>query len=109
MNFDQLLAFEAEVATPDQYGGSSVAWVERFRARGEIFQIKGQEAIRAQQLDQVTTHRIRIRHHRSQALDVHMRIVWVTNGDKVLNIIGCPDPGPRAMFREIIAQEGGAV
>lgn len=107
--YDQVLSFQKELRTPDLHGGSSIDWQTEFRCRANVEPIQGTELLRAQALEQVTTHRIRIRNHVVMPVDTDMRIVWETNGGKVLNITSCPDPGPRASVREIIAQEGGAV
>jgi SPP1 family predicted phage head-tail adaptor len=107
--FDQVLSFQAEIRTDDLHGGASVLWETQFKARANVQAIQGAELLRAQGLEQITSHRIRIRNHRIMPVDVSMRIVWETNDGKILNIISCPDPGPRATTRELIAQEGGAV
>lgn len=107
--YDQVVAFQEEIRTPDLHGGSSFIWETKFKTRAKIDAIQGTELIRAQGLEQITTHRIQIRNHAIMAVDTSMRVVWETNGGKLLNIISCPDPGPRATTREIIAQEGGAV
>lgn len=104
-----MLTFQREVRTADTMGGALVAWVPAFQTRASVMPIQGRELVNAQQLEQVTTHRITIRHHASQPVDVSMSISWDTNGGKILNIVSCPDPGPRALTRQIIAQEGGAV
>jgi SPP1 family predicted phage head-tail adaptor len=107
--YDQTLMLQREVREPDARGGGAVTWDDVFRTRANIMPLQGREMLTAQQLEQITTHRVRFRHHPSLDVDVSMRIVWETNGGKILNIVSCPDPGPRAQLREIIAQEGGAV
>lgn len=109
MNYDEILTFQREVRTADTMGGSTIAWETVFQARARVVPIRGRELVNAQQLEQVTTHRITMRHYQSQEIDVSMSIVWTTNNGKLLNIIACPDPGPRRCVRELIAQEGGAV
>lgn len=107
--YDQVLLFQKEVRTPDLHGGASFEWATEFKTRAQVMAIEGTELLRAQGLEQITTHRIRMRNHRIMPVDTSMRVLWETNGNKVLNVVSCPDPGPRANQREIIAQEGGAV
>jgi SPP1 family predicted phage head-tail adaptor len=109
LNYDQTLMIQREVRDPDTLGGAALTWEDVFRTRANIMPMQGREMLNAQQLEQITTHRVRFRHHHPLEVDVSMRIVWETNGGKILNIVSCPDPGPRASLREIIAQEGGAV
>lgn len=106
---DQQITFQAHGATDDGYGGQTDAWSDVLTVRARVRPQRAQEGDQAGQLVATAAYEITFRHRASPAIDGDMRIKWVTNGDKLLNIRETPDPGPRAMYRTVVAEEAVAI
>lgn len=107
-DLDQRIRLEAETRTPDGGGGWTISWSEIATVWARVLPISAREALRAGQLEAAGMYRVTIRNRRDISPGAAMRIVWVTNGDMVLNIRQAADPGARAQVRELVAESGVA-
>ena len=106
---DQLITFQDEQRVADDAGGSSVTWVDGATVSASVRPASRatEELQQGARLSGVALYDIWIRHPRSVAVD--QRIKWVTNDNMLLNIRSAPDPGKRAMYRKITAEQGVAM
>ena len=104
---DQQIRIEQPSRTPDSAGGATVSWTEVATVWAEVVPLSASERTAGGKIEAANMHRIRIR--RMPGLDAQMRLVWVSNGNAVLNIRGVNDPGPRAAMQELTAEMGVGV
>lgn len=104
------ISIETAAETVDDYGGRSVTWSAGARARiaAEVQAVSAQEAVDAAG-KRTATARYRITIRNRTDFDATARVIWHDRGDRVLAVVELPDPGPRATFRTLIAEEGVAV
>jgi len=69
--------------TQNDYGETNNTWSEYVKRWADVRQLRGQEALLAEQTQSRTTHRVRMRH--VSGLTSKMRIKW---GARILNING---------------------
>tara|TARA_R100001244_G_scaffold130912_1_gene103490 strand:- start:310 stop:636 length:327 start_codon:yes stop_codon:yes gene_type:complete len=100
---DQRVAIQTEARVSDGVGGYEVTWSTTATVWAMVKPVRGREQMEAQQLQASAMYRITIR---NRAVSAAQRIVW---RGLTLNIREAPDPGGRAMYREILAEEGVAV
>ncbi len=106
---DQRIQFQSHGTTDDGYGGQTDAWSDvGSPVWCRIVPKSGAEDDDGGQITAMARYTITMWHDTSVALDASMRIRWVTNGDKILNIREFPDPGERALKRMFEAEEGVA-
>lgn len=99
---DQRVIVEAETASEDPGGGQATAWVFVAEVWASVVPLSGRETVSADQLQARVSHRVTIRNRRGVAA-TH-RLKW--NGT-ILNIRSAADPGPRALYRDLLCEEGG--
>jgi len=102
---DQLIKFQYEARVADGGGGATVTWTDRHAVsvRAAIRPLSGREGLEAGQVEGRAGYRIDIPNLRSIAISD--RIVWVSNGNRVLNIRDMGDAGPRPIERTLIAED----
>lgn len=106
---DQRVTIQQESRATDDEGGAAVTWVDvatvwaSIRAKAEA---GGAEPNVGDRLQSATSFSVAIR--RRSDVTASMRIVWVTNGSKVLNILSVNDEGPRAEFQFMNCELGVA-
>lgn len=92
--------------TTDAGGGQVRVWSTVATVWAEVRPQRGTEADREGQALAVTMYWVTLR--RRSDLTADMRLVWTTNGDKVMNIRTLNEPGPRAMYQTLGAEIGVA-
>ena len=102
---DQLIRFQYESRVSDGGGGYYTDWVNRHDVafRAEIKPLGGREQIEAQQVEGRAMYRITIPNVRNILLSD--RIVWTSNGNKILNIRELGDAGSRPVERTLMAED----
>lgn len=106
---DQRIRIEGETRVPDGGGGWTISgYGEVATVWASVRPLSAREALQAGQLEAAGTYRVTIRNRRDIDPTAAMRIVWVSNGDKVLNVRQAADPGARAQYRELVAESGVA-
>lgn len=106
---DQRIRIETETRAPDGGGGWTISGYGAVATVwASVKPLTAREALQAGQLEEAGTYRVSIRNRRDIDPTAAMRIVWVTNGDKVLNVRQAIDPGARAQYREFVAEAGVA-
>lgn len=104
---DQQLKFQSESRTADGGGGAAVTWADVATVWARVVPASGREMVQADQVQATALYDVTI-HNRSD-ITPGMRALWVTNGNRALNVRDMPDPGPRAIFRTFRAEEGVAI
>jgi SPP1 family predicted phage head-tail adaptor len=107
--YDQRIRIEDEVRTPDGGGGSPVAWTpvaENPEIWAAVWAISSREQFAGGQLSGVSSYRVRIR--RRDDLTTAHRLVWLSNGDMLMNIRGIIDNGRRVDYLELLVDTGVA-
>lgn len=104
---DQRIQLQNPSEEEGEIGGQSISWADY---GPEIFaEIKPQNSVQAlavQREEARGLYRVTIPNVRALVAD--WRIVWVSNGDKLLVIRDASDPGQRAVERTLICEEAGA-
>lgn len=102
---NERIRFERESRTTDNMGGFTVDWQTLIAVdvRAEIAPLSGREVVQAQQVQGRAMYRVVIPNIRT--ILVSDRIVWRSNGDKILNIRDLSDPGVRAIERTLTAED----
>lgn len=98
------IRFERETRTEDEGGGYSETWTTVATVWAGVEPISAREQLQAGQLEESAMYRVTIR--RRSDLTAAMRVVWLTNGGKVLNLRQVPDPGPREAYMVLVAESG---
>lgn len=103
---DQRIRFEKQARTGDGGGGYTVDWQNRHAVwvRAAVEPISGREQLSAMQIEGRPMYRVTIP---NQIRDVTLedRIVWLSNGNRILNIRDLGDAGPRAIVRTLLAED----
>lgn len=105
---DQIIKFQYEGRTPDGGGGADTAWQDRYAViiRAHIVPLNGRELVQAQQLQGRAMYKVTVPNAAAlRTVQLSDRIVWVSNGDKILNIRDLGDAGTRPVERTIIAED----
>lgn len=102
-NLDQRVSIQTEVREPDGAGGYEVTWSTTATVWADVIPVSGREHVQADQLQGSAMYDVVIR---NRAIAPAQRMLW---GNIVLNIRHAPDPGARALYRTIRAEEGVAV
>ncbi len=101
------ITFQQEGTVDDGIGGQEDGWVDVFtRVSAAVRPLFGKEEENADQVQSTSRYRVIIR--RNSAIRANMRILWASNGDKVLNIVSLPDHGPRSLNMELLCEAGAA-
>ncbi len=103
---DQRLRIESQNNAADGQGGFTKGWSTVATVWAEVEPITGREGVEADRLEFALRYRITIR--TGQTFDTSARLVWTSNGNKVLNIREIHDAGGRQNFVMIIAESGVA-
>jgi SPP1 family predicted phage head-tail adaptor len=104
---DQRVTFQEETLSADGGGGGAPSWADIGTVPtvwASVVPMRASETLDAAQLEGRAIYRLTVR-NRSD-ITAGMRILWVTNGNLVLNIRALPDPGPRALYRTVEAEAG---
>lgn len=104
---DQQIRIETPSRSADPAGGATVSWTTVATVWADIAPLSASERTAGGKIEASNMYRVRIR--RLSGLDAQMRLIWVTNGNAVLNIRGLNDPGPRAAIQELTAEAGVGV
>lgn len=102
---DQLIRFQYLSRTSDGGGGYEGTWVNRHAVavRARIEPTGAGETFETEQTETRAGYSITIPNLRDiQATD---RIIWVSGGDKVLNIRDLGEAGPRPIERTLMAED----
>ena len=103
---DQRIKFQKSQPIDLPGGGTKPNYVDHAEVWASVQAITGTEVAAGGQVEASVRYRIWIYNRRD--IDPSMRLVWVTGGGQRLNIRAMPDPGARAIFRELTATEGVA-
>lgn len=104
---DQRVTIQAQTLAADGGGGGASSWADIGTVPtvwAGVEALSGREVTDAQQLEGRAMYRLTIR-NRSD-ITAAMRVLWVSNGNLVLNIRELPDPGPRALYRSLVCEAG---
>ena len=106
---DQVVTLQQESTVDDGGGGQGGGWSNVTGLTSVAAAVKpmfGSEGPQAGQVQSLDRYRVTLR--RGAALPkAKMRILWVTNANKVLNVTSAPDHGPRAVNIELHCEAGG--
>lgn len=102
---DQRIRFQYQERAEDGGGGYETTWTNRFpvAVRAAVVPVSGREQLSAMQAEGRSLYRVTIPNLR--AIELSDRILWVSNGDKVLNIRDLGDAGPRSTERTLLAED----
>lgn len=103
---DQRIRIESQNNVSDGQGGFTKGWTTVATVWAAVEPVTGKEAVEAGRLEFALRYRITIRTRLD--FDTAARLVWTSNGNKVLNIREIHDGGPRPQFLMIIAESGVA-
>lgn len=99
------IRFEQESRTPDGGGGASISWPTVATRWAAVEPLKGREQLQAMQLQASNLYRVTIRND-GLAITASMRLVWLTNGNALLNIRECPPTPKGSLYRVLVAELG---
>lgn len=102
---DQLIRFQYRARVADGGGGYDATWTNRHAVtvRAQIEPHGGGETFETEQAEGRTGYSITIPNLRD--IQLSDRIVWVSGGDKVLNIRDLGERGPRPLERTLLAED----
>lgn len=107
----ELVTFQQEGTTDDGGGGQSAAsWAAvsgLTEVAAAVAPMFGREGAQADQVQSVDRYRVTIRRNPDALPQAKYRILWISNGSKVLNIVSAPDHGPRSQNVELHCEAGG--
>ena len=105
---DHAVAFDAQGAAADGYGGTTTAWVQQFACRAAFMHLRGGEAVRAARLEGQHTQVIRVRASSdSRQVTTDWRVRDTRTGD-VFNVRDI-EPSLDRRFIDFLCQKGVAV
>lgn len=102
---DQLIRFQYQERAEDGGGGYETTWTNRHgvTVRAGVVPISGREQLSAMQTEGRALYRVLIPNLRDITLSD--RIVWTSNGGRILNIRDLGDAGPRETERTLLAED----
>lgn len=102
---DQLIRFQYRVRTPDGGGGYEATWTNRHTVavRATVDPHGGGETIEGEQAEGRAGYSVTIPNLRD--IELSDRIVWVSGGNKILNIRDLGEQGPRPRERTLQAED----
>lgn len=107
---DQRIRIEQKSDTDDSTGGQTVVWSTLDTVWASIVpdsaEGNAKEELSAHKLRATSRYQVSLRNRAD--LDATMRVIWLSNGNAVLNIREMPYPGDRALLRHLIVEEGVA-
>jgi SPP1 family predicted phage head-tail adaptor len=103
---DQRIKFQAPTEIKGTMGGRETVWAD---AGSEVFAavvpLSSREVLTLQQSQARAMYRITIPNRRD--IVATLRVVWLTNGNKILVIRDASDPGQRPVERTLLCEEAG--
>ena len=107
---DQRITLSTEQRSDDGGGGYDLVWRDVATVWAGIKPISGREQVQADQQSGTVRYRVIIRARAVPGgVSSDMRLIWRTNGDKILNVREVMDAGPRAAYLEFFAESGVGV
>jgi SPP1 family predicted phage head-tail adaptor len=103
-DLDQRVTIQTEARTSDGGGGYAVTWADGPTVWAKLTPASGREQLQAEKLESSTIYRVEIR--RGPALKSADRIIWVTNGQRPLNVREILDAGGRSDSLVFLAEAG---
>lgn len=103
---DQRVRIESQNNVSDGQGGFTKGWATVTTVWARVEPITGKEGVEAGRMEFALRYRVTIRTRLD--FDGSARLIWTSNGNKVLNIREIHDGGPRPQFMMLIAESGVA-
>ncbi|HVY12224.1 MAG TPA: phage head closure protein [Alphaproteobacteria bacterium] len=103
------VTIQQRVDTPDRAGGGTESWTNVATSQSARIQpLSDSETVKAMTLSQGVTFKVRMRWRSDLGSldDERYRLVWETNGNQVMRIIGRQNPDAQKRFLEITARIG---
>lgn len=104
---DQIIVLQRPVYGDAGAGGHPISWSDIATIRGciEVFRLGGEAAV-AEKLEASHLYNVTVRNRAD--ITAADRLKVITMGDLLLNIRSAADPGPRELYRDLIAEAGTA-
>jgi SPP1 family predicted phage head-tail adaptor len=101
---DQRVTIQSEVRVSDGAGGHNLTWRDDMTVWAEVVPVSGHEMVASGQIQDRAMYQIIMRNRRDIDMTAAHRLIWL---NRLLNIKAMPEAGPRAAYREILAESGG--
>ncbi len=105
-DLNKRITIQYKVKTADGMGGFDIVWTDLMTIWAAIWPVSAKELVRSMLPSMEITHRIRVRHQRTEIkAQYRIKFTDTVKGDRYFNIISIINPNEKHEWLDIIAKE----